>query len=281
VIAISVDGLNGELTAAAMASKKVIDQIGFPFESGLATARTVEKLQLVNDHLFDAHRSLPAPSSFLIDPRGKLAAIYKGKMSVDQLLADLQRVKSGSSSQLSVFPGRWLNQSKAQNPFRLVWKMLEKGFLEESCEYIQRNDALLAQHLEYPNLLVLAGNGQLSRGQAQQAAELYRKALKITPDYVDAQNNLAWLLATHSNDQIRNGIEALRLAEAVVKKQGQIPSYLDTLAAAYAEVGRFPDAVVTAKKAVQIASSQGDKQMTQAIQSRFPNYQSAKPWRDK
>ena len=281
VLALSVDGLDGDHAAGMAAARKLLGQTKCPFESGMVTAKTVEKLQMVHNHLFDTHRPLPVPTSLLIDPRGKLAAIYKGKISVDQLLADLQRLKSGSSVKVSAFPGRWLTQRAAHSPFELVWKMLKKGFLDESYEYIQRNDALLAQHPEYPNLLTLAGNGQLARRQAQQAVMLYRKALKIDPDYVEAQNNLAWTLAAHPNEQIRNGAEALRLAESVVKKQGQLPSYLDTLAAAYAEVGRFPEALATAKKAVAIATSQGNTAMAQDIQSRLQKYQSGKPWRDK
>jgi len=125
-----------------------------------------------------------------------------------------------------------LVEDKSHRPFALVWKLIGKGYLNESLQYIQFN-------------------------------------------------NLAWTLATHADAQIRNGAEALRLAESVVKKQGQMPTYLDTLAVAYAEVGRFPEAVATAKKAVQIATSQGDTQMAQDIQSRLTVYQSAKPWRDK
>jgi tetratricopeptide (TPR) repeat protein len=281
VVALSVDGLSGDKAAAVVKSKKVIDQIKFPFEAGMATANTIEKLQMVNDHLFDISQALPVPTSILVAPGGEISAIYKGKADLDHLLADVKRLRSGTASQTTVLAGRWLKKPQASNPFKLVWQMLEMGFLNEAYEYIKRHDTLLTQHPEYPNLLTLAGNGQLARGQAQQALTLYRKALKINPNYVDVQNNLAWLLATHPSAQIRNGAEALRLAEAVVKRQGQIPSCLDTLAAAYAEVGRYPEALATAKKAVEIATSQGDTQLAQSIQSRINKYASAKPWREK
>ena len=281
VVAISVDGLDGNESTSWTSAQKLVQQLNVPFETGMASNHTVEKLQMLHDHVFDIHLPLPVPTSFLIDPRGKLAAVYKGKVDVDQLLTDLQKLKSGSASKAFAFQGRWLVKRKNHSPMALVWKMVEKGFLNESLEYIERNNAQLAQHFEYHKLLALTGNTCLARGQAKKATELYRKALKAVPNFVEAQNNLAWVLATHADAQIRNGKEALRLANSIIQKKGEVPSYLDTQAAAYAEVGRFPEAVATAKKAVEIASSQGDTQMAKDIQSRIPNYQSAKPWRDK
>lgn len=281
VVALSVDGLDTDQKGSLAESQKFIDQIKFPFESGVATLRTVEKLQMIHDHLFGMHRPLPVPSSFLIDPNGKLAGTYKGKIDLDQLLGHVNRLRSGSSVKFPVFPGRWLNKPKAHIPFQLVWKMTERGFLDESVQYIEQNEALLARHFEYHKLLVLVGNGHLGRRDAVQATSFYRKALEVSPNNVEAQNNLAWVLATHSSSRIRNGKEAVRLAESGVKKMGQHPSYMDTLAAAYAEVGRFPEAVATAQRAVQIASSQGYRQMARDIHSRLQYYQAAKPWREK
>jgi tetratricopeptide (TPR) repeat protein len=279
VVALSVDGLEGgDQAEAVAASKKIMERIGVSFESGMATARTVEILQMVHDHLFDVHRPLPVPTSFLIDPRGNLAAIYKGRIEVDQLLSDVRRLKSDKPAASSVFPGRWLKPRTARNPFQLVWSMIEQGFLDESLAYIERNEALLARHVEYHQLLVLAGNGELGRGQALQAAGLFRKALKIAPEHAEAQNNLAWLLATQPSDQIRNGAEAVRLAESAVQKVGEVPSYLGTLAVAYAEAGRFPEAIVTAKKAVRIATLQGDSQLAKRMESRLKYFEAGKPW---
>ena len=281
VVAISVDGLDGNEDTSWKSAQKLVQQLNVPFETGMASNQTVEKLQMLHDHVFDIHLPLPVPTSFLIDPRGKLAAVYKGKVDVDQLLTDLQKLKSGSASKTFAFQGRWFVERKNHSPMALVWKMVEKGLLNESLEYIERNDALLAPHFEYHKLLALTGNTCLARGRAQEATDMYRKALKAAPDYVEAQNNLAWVLATHADAKIRNGKEALRLAESVVRKMGQHPSYLDTLAVAYAEVGRYPEALATANKAIQIASSQGNTQMAWDIHAREKFYAVGKPWREK
>jgi tetratricopeptide (TPR) repeat protein len=93
------------------------------------------------------------------------------------------------------------------------------------------------------------------RGDYTGAMARYRRALEIDPYLVEALNNLAWLLATCPEASLRNGAEAVRLAEQAC----QITEYhrtmlVGTLAAAYAEAGRFPDAVATAQKACELAS---------------------------
>ena len=71
----------------------------------------------------------------------------------------------------------------------------------------------------------------------------------------EALNNLAWVLATSPKAELRNGAEAVRLAERACEltHYGE-PLFIGTLAAAYAEAGRFPEAVTTAEKAEQLAT---------------------------
>ena len=93
------------------------------------------------------------------------------------------------------------------------------------------------------------------RGDFAGAIARYRRALEIDPNLVEALNNLAWLLATCPEASLRNGAEAVQLAERAC----QITDYhrtimVGTLAAAYAEAGRFPDAVATAQKACDLAT---------------------------
>jgi tetratricopeptide (TPR) repeat protein len=79
------------------------------------------------------------------------------------------------------------------------------------------------------------------------------------PDSPRMLDELAWLLATNSDSQVRDGAEAVRLAEhACDLTQHKIPALLDTLAAAYAEAGDFPRAISTAEEALNRARSSGD-----------------------
>ncbi|MGA2789088.1 MAG: tetratricopeptide repeat protein, partial [Verrucomicrobiota bacterium] len=98
--------------------------------------------------------------------------------------------------------------------------------------------------------------GQL--GRSREAVAQYREALRLDPNLAGALNNLAWVLATCPDDALRNGAEAVHLAEHACEltHYGQ-PLFIGTLAAAYAESGRFPEAVTMAEKAEQLATDAG------------------------
>ena len=85
------------------------------------------------------------------------------------------------------------------------------------------------------------GVALVSGGRTGEAIEHFQAALKINPDYSPALNNLAWLRATSPEASIRNGKEAIELAQRAVRlSDGRTPDFLETLAAAYAEAERFP-----------------------------------------
>jgi Flp pilus assembly protein TadD len=82
----------------------------------------------------------------------------------------------------------------------------------------------------------------------------------LAPDSAAALDRLAGLLATSSAAAMRNGPEAVRLAEKACALTGRRnPGFLDTLAAAYAEVGRFPEAISAAQEALSLARVAGDE----------------------
>ena len=88
------------------------------------------------------------------------------------------------------------------------------------------------------------------QGKINQSIQRYRTVLRTQPDLPEALNNLAWILATQPDPGVRNGVEAVDLAErACGLTDNQQAIFLGTLAAAYAEAGRFAEAVTTAERA--------------------------------
>jgi tetratricopeptide (TPR) repeat protein len=119
-----------------------------------------------------------------------------------------------------------------------------------------------------------------SKGRTEEAITHFREALRIKPNWEKPMNRLAWILATHSDSNLRDPQEALSLAlRACELADYQAPGFLDTLAAAYAAAGRFADAVDTAEKAVQLTASGDKKQRHQAILNRLDLYRQQKPYR--
>jgi tetratricopeptide (TPR) repeat protein len=124
------------------------------------------------------------------------------------------------------------------------------------------------------------GVAMLEQGQLDGAFSHFRQAVSNKPDFVDALNNLAWLMATHPEKEFHNPAEAVRLAETACELTDyQNPGFLDTLAAAYAAVGRFADAAATAEKAVRIIALGDKKDGAGQIQNRLDLYRQQKPYR--
>jgi Flp pilus assembly protein TadD len=123
-------------------------------------------------------------------------------------------------------------------------------------------DAYLAAERDNPNDLPTQLNlaSALSRvGRSAEAISHFERALGMDPNSIEALNNLAWLLATSPDSQIRNGPRAVELAEkACDLNRPTLPVLLGTLAAAYAEAGRFSDAVQIAEQALARAKESGD-----------------------
>ncbi len=134
-----------------------------------------------------------------------------------------------------------------------------------------------------PNLIRAYGRlggllGNLGRyAEARQALE---DGLARAPDDLELANNLAWLLATCSNQDVRDGARALELARRACDVAAQeSPSLLDTLAAAQAETGRFPQAVRTLERAIELAQSRGQRDGLPALRERLARYEAGRPYR--
>jgi hypothetical protein len=93
-------------------------------------------------------------------------------------------------------------------------------------------------------------------------------------------NDTAWVLATSRDASIRNGNEAIVLAEhAVQLSSAREPAILGTLAAVYAETGSFDKAIELEQRAVELAAQQGNAALTQSLKERLSNYQNKTPIR--
>jgi tetratricopeptide (TPR) repeat protein len=115
---------------------------------------------------------------------------------------------------------------------------------------------------------------------AAEAMAYYQKAIELQPQFIPAQISLAWMLATWPEPSVRNGGRAVALAEQADRfSRDKDPLILRTLAAAYAEAGRFPEAVLTAKQALALAVTQSNTGLANELQTEIGLYQTNSPCR--
>ncbi len=139
-------------------------------------------------------------------------------------------------------------------------------------------DQILRDHPEAWNAVTGKADAMLNTGEHVLAVKEYERALEALPDDSGVLNNFAWVLATSTMDELRDGERALDLA----KKACEITEYkqahiLSTLAAAYAETGDFDAATEWSAKAVEL----GQGEIKEQLGAELASYREKKPWRER
>jgi tetratricopeptide (TPR) repeat protein len=118
--------------------------------------------------------------------------------------------------------------------------------------------------------------------RTREAMSHYASALLLQPDLVAALDGLSWILATDANPAFRNSVEAVRMAERACELTGRKDAAkLKTLAAAYAEAGRFPEAAATAQTAIELAAQASSNELANECLLMLEQFKAAKPWRQR
>ena len=391
-----VIGLNVDEADTGSGEKEIqsrLAKMGFPFEIGKGDRVLLNTLDAFQRGILDRWRPLPVPTSVLVDQSGRVAVIYRGPLSVEQLLADVKLLKAPLDvlREAAVpFKGQWLDGAPGLSPTSVSSRLIDISMVGPAARYLIRyadqfagaeiSDAerlrvgdayftaavllnenkafsraaeilqkgvaaspedlrirsLLAQvsgrlgqwgeaeehygalvkalpedpgmqrklalaylaQKKYPSALALLervikaqpenalayvdiASVWLGLEEESKAVDSYRSALRLVPELPKALNNLAWILATHPDPKIRNGIEAVKFAERLCAlSKYQSPVGLDTLATAYAEAGRFSDAVSTAQKAIGLVGPSANQAKILGMKSRLNLYTQGKPYRD-
>jgi tetratricopeptide (TPR) repeat protein len=191
------------------------------------------------------------------------ALLHKGQ--IDEAIGHLQKA-------VELDPNNVVTESN------FGYALLQKGRVEESFTHLQRalevDPDYIAAHFNLANTL-------LQMGRVDEAVSHLQKVITVDPNDPEAQRNMAWVLATWPEARIRDGAKAVELAERANQlTESRNPIIGATLAAAYAETGRFPDAIRTAEAALQLAADSGNVALTELIRAQIELYRSGLPYRD-
>ena len=191
------------------------------------------------------------------------ALLQKGR--VDEAIAQYQKT-------LQIKPERVEVRNSLGNA------LLQRGRMDEAIaqyqQALQINSDHAKAHYDFANALV-------KMGRVDEAMVHFQQALQVNPDYTEALNNLAWLLATCPDAHIRDGVQAVKYAgRACELTHYGVTALVGTLAAAYAEAGRYDDAIATAQKACALATAAGEEDLLERNQQLLVLYRARQPYHE-
>jgi tetratricopeptide (TPR) repeat protein/peroxiredoxin len=253
IVALSVDLLADDQTDRA-AVAALVSKLAFPFSAGFTSLELLELLQMYHDKTIPLERPLPLPSSFLLDGRGRITVIYKGPVSVDQLLADA-RCKGGTlferQRHAALLPGRLLED---ETLLRLARMEQSKNVINvaEALEQAGRVFDLIAHYEEA--LRVRPANTDVhvnlgvvlhELGRYEDSITHFKEALRYKPNLSGAHNNWANSLKRlgRLREALKHSLEAVRIDPHNAEAHNNLGITLDRLERPKESLAHFKEAL--------------------------------------
>jgi protein O-mannosyl-transferase len=163
-----------------------------------------------------------------------------------------------------------------QTHYNLGVKLAELKRNAEAIEHLRAAKRLMpAMSDTYIQLAKALGQD----GRFAEAIATLQSGLSTNSPNPAIANEYAWLLVTCPVAELRNAPQAIQIGEELAKATGrQAPQPLDTLAAAYAEAGRYDEAVAAAREALAVAEAKNLTNLTTEIKARLLSYKNGRAY---
>ncbi len=181
IVALSTDGMGDVPSTTEEAARTFMDQIGFPFLSGMATEETLDKIEIVKRSLFDRRFPLSLPFSMLIDGAGRVAVLYRGGVTAADLVADLDLLDARAAELRTAsapMPGRWYTEPPDEVSLASYARWYEEPFPEESMALLRRSVDIERARLDSGGPVSSSGRGSFERQGARD--RLFRSLRRLT-----------------------------------------------------------------------------------------------------
>jgi tetratricopeptide (TPR) repeat protein len=244
-------------------------------------------------HLKDAVRIYPTYA----EAQSNLGIALVAKGDIDAALPYLRRAASLSPSNTRVGYnlGRALRMTQASEEaasqltkvvqidpqyadahFELGLALASSEHYPAAIEHLETAVRLAPEKPDYHQVLasVLMANDQIAAAMTE-----YRQSLSLRPDDAETMITLASILATHPDPRLRNGADAVRLAQRANElTRATDPVVLAGLAAAYAEAGRFPEAIAACQQSISVATAAGDSALVARGEQLLALFRAGRPF---
>jgi Flp pilus assembly protein TadD len=165
------------------------------------------------------------------------------------------------------------SDGRVHNNFGIL--LASEGRLDEAISHYRRALELMPESIEIRNNLAITLK---SEGKFDEAINLYNQGLKLGQDSAALHNNLSLVLATHPDPNSRDVAAATMHAQRAVElTHYKDAAFLQTLAIVYGAAGQFEQAIITAQKALSIATAGKNDKLASQIRNQIEQYKLAKP----
>lgn len=261
ILALSVDGLSEDVPGDSRIPAEFLHKLEFPYQSGLATTELLDIMQLVNNAVFrDDHRRLPVPTSLLIDRDRRLAALYRGPVDCERIVADARALDFDSEDRLRSalpFPGRWMGLPGPHRIAKLVDKLWESGYEDRAVELTQRMPLATTDDArptdEKVQALHFLDNRLQAAGRGDEAEQCLRDLLKIDPE--DGKTYLKLGVLAAKQNKLKLAVNHFENATRFLDPPE--PAAYANLAQAYRQTGEFSAAEAAFRQGLAIDSQSG------------------------
>jgi tetratricopeptide (TPR) repeat protein len=181
----------------------LLEEIAWPFSRGALTAESIDVLDAIHGGVLDRESRMPLPTSFLVDPEGRLVALYVGGVDPERLLADLELTgelaPEARRAAATPFAGRWYGPPPAPDLFKFEARFERRGLADATRSY--RLMRLQVVRASPASLLWEFGRRSGERGRLEEAARLFREALALDPARGAVWVDLGIVLAMAGNPE--------------------------------------------------------------------------------
>ena len=277
-LGLQVLGITADIRDPAANSQLRVADFPFPILAG--TAEMIGTYNIIYRYLFDRHRDLPLPISFLVDEHGQIVKVYQGTAVPDQIVRDAKAIPRTPEERTRAalpFPGKLYQSDFQRNDFTYGVAFFQRGYLDQAGEsfkqviasrpndaeayynlgtlYLRRNNQQAGQYLEqavrlrtnYPEAWNNLGMLAAQEGDAEGAIRSFQQSLSQRPDYVTALVNLGNLYRRQKSFD-----EAARLLERAIALEPNNPEVNYSFGMLHAQQGDVVPAEELFQKAVRL-----------------------------
>jgi len=208
ILAVNVDDAGAISAVRTLAAR---ERLSFPIL--LATEEVAGIYNIIYRYLFDRHRDLPIPVSFLLDAEGMIVKVCQGSVEPDSLLRDLGSMRSVAADRMKralPFEGKLYKGAFQRNDFTYGVALFQHGYFDQAEASFQQ---VIAVKPDDPEAYYNLGTLNLHRNNIPGARDYLEQSLKLRPDYPEAWNNLGMIAAQQAlpDEAIRDFQQSLLL----------------------------------------------------------------------